>query len=72
MIFFATGRLLKSINSTAISLVPKVENPSNLREFRPISCCNTLYKCISKILAEKLKKVLPCLVGKEQTTFIQD
>ena len=50
--FFATGKLLKSINSTAISLVIKVENPSNLRESRLISCCNTLYKCISKILAE--------------------
>ena len=70
--FFAIGRLLKSSNSTAISLVPKVENPSNLREFRPISCCNTLYKCVSKILVERLQKVLSYLVGKKQTTFIQD
>ena len=69
--FFATGRLLKSINSTSLSLVPKKENPTDLRNFRPISCCNTLYKCISKILAERLKLVLPYLVGKEQTAFIK-
>ncbi|KAL0386432.1 UNVERIFIED_CONTAM: LINE-1 retrotransposable element O protein [Sesamum latifolium] len=44
MDFFATGRLLKQVNSTLISLIPKVNNPTVVAEFRPISCCNVLYK----------------------------
>ena len=47
--FFVSGRLLKEVNSTAISLIPKVPNPTQLKDFRPISCCNTIYKCIAKI-----------------------
>ncbi|KAL0455486.1 UNVERIFIED_CONTAM: hypothetical protein Slati_0887800 [Sesamum latifolium] len=42
--FFATGRLLKQVNATLLSLIPKVQNPTLVAEFRPISCCNLLYK----------------------------
>ena len=42
--FFDNGSLLREINSTAIALVPKVQNPSRVSDFRPFSCCNTLYK----------------------------
>ncbi|KAL0420558.1 UNVERIFIED_CONTAM: LINE-1 reverse transcriptase [Sesamum latifolium] len=50
MEFFETGRLLKQVNSTLISLIPKVNTPTVLAEFRPISCCNVLYKVITKHL----------------------
>ena len=68
--FFQTRRMLKEMNATSISLIPKVANPMRLIDFRPISCCNTVYKCIAKILAERIKAVLPSLVGPYQTTFI--
>ena len=42
--FFQTGSLLKEVNATIIALIPKVPNPSKLKDYRPISCCNTLYK----------------------------
>ncbi|KAL0394851.1 UNVERIFIED_CONTAM: hypothetical protein Slati_4451300 [Sesamum latifolium] len=42
--FFASGRLLKQVNATLLSLIPKVQNPTLVAEFRPISCCNVLYK----------------------------
>jgi hypothetical protein len=42
--FFQSGSLLKEFNSTIITLVPKVPNPSKVAEFRPIACCNVLYK----------------------------
>ena len=68
--FFQTRRMLKEMNATSIFLIPKVANPMRLIDFRPISCCNTVYKCIAKILAERIKAVLPSLVGPYQTTFI--
>ena len=70
--FFSSKRLLKSINSTMISLVPKVPNPSTLKEFRPISCCNILYKIISKLLAEQISGMLPLIVDLNQTAFITE
>ena len=52
--FFETGHLLREINHSAISLVPKIPNPSKMNDYRPIACCNTIYKCISKILAKRI------------------
>lgn len=68
--FFETGSLPRIINSTAISLVPKHANAIHMSHFRPISCCNVLYKCISKLLAERMRRVLPCLISKNQSAFI--
>jgi hypothetical protein len=61
--FFYTRRMLKEMNATSISLVPKVAKPTSLTDFRPISCCNTVYKCIAKILACKIKAILQSLIG---------
>ena len=69
--FFDTGRLLKELNTTVIALIPKVINPSSLHDFRPISCCSTIYKCISKVITNRLKRVLPSLIDKSQTAFIK-
>lgn len=62
-IFFSTRRLLGEVNATVISLVPKVPHLESLTQFRLISCCNVVYKIISKILANRLKIVLPDLVN---------
>lgn len=69
--FFSTGKLLKEVNITTLTLVPKKQNPSSLDDFRPISCCNFLYKCISKVIANRLKVVLPTLIDKAQAAFIR-
>jgi hypothetical protein len=58
------------MNATSISLIPKVANPMRLTDFHPISCYNTVYKCIAKILDMRIKVVLPSLVGPYQTAFI--
>ncbi|GJX69516.1 RNA-directed DNA polymerase, eukaryota, reverse transcriptase zinc-binding domain protein [Tanacetum coccineum] len=68
--FFANGKLLKEINSTIISLVLKVSTPQKVSDFRPIACCNVLYKCISKILTERIKSGLEKVVNVNQSAFI--
>ncbi|KAL0289207.1 UNVERIFIED_CONTAM: hypothetical protein Sradi_7078000 [Sesamum radiatum] len=68
--FFRTGRLLKQINTTLISLIPKVNNPTVVAEFRPISCCNVLYKAITKILVQRLRSILDTLISPSQNAFV--
>ena len=46
------------------------DNPSNLNEFRPISLVRCVYKIISKLLANKIKKVLPSLIDLNQYVFL--
>lgn len=52
--FFQQGSLPGGWNSTAITLIPKVAAPHSVRAYRPIACCNTTYKCVTKILANIL------------------
>ncbi|XP_022015024.1 uncharacterized protein LOC110914542 [Helianthus annuus] len=68
--FFDTGHLLKELNHTLIVLVPKVPSPSVVTDYRPIACCNVIYKCISKIIADRLKGVLANIVSINQSAFV--
>jgi hypothetical protein len=68
--FFLSSVLLKEVNATIITLVPKKINPSSMGDFRPISCCNVIYKCITKILSNRMLPFLGDLVGMNQSAFI--
>nr|XP_027093548.1 uncharacterized protein LOC113713943 [Coffea arabica] len=68
--FFHTSHLLKSVNHTAISLIPKILIPTSLKHYRPISLCTTVYKIIAKILANRLKQVLHACISKTQSAFV--
>ncbi|XP_062102994.1 uncharacterized protein LOC133813986 [Humulus lupulus] len=70
--FFQDGFLPKSLNETVISLIPKVADPKSASDYRPIACCNTLYKCISKLLCTRLSEVLHFLVHSNQGAFIKN
>ncbi|CAA7041572.1 unnamed protein product [Microthlaspi erraticum] len=67
--FFRHGRLLKDLNTTFIALIPKTPEACSLGDFRPISCCNLVYKIISKILANHLKPVLKGSISPNQSAF---
>ena len=51
-------RIPASFNSTFIALIPKVDNPVTLNDFRPISLCNYIYKVVTKVIAKRLKEIL--------------
>lgn len=68
--FFQNGKMLKQTNSTAITLIPKVICPQSLNDFRPISCCNVIYKMISKILSGRLRGILTDIIQLNQSAFI--
>ncbi|KAL2230743.1 UNVERIFIED_CONTAM: Transposon TX1 uncharacterized protein [Sesamum indicum] len=68
--FFSTGRLLKQVNSTLLALIPKVHTPMSVSDFRPISCCNVLYKIIAKLLVQRLSVILDKLISPCQAAFI--
>ncbi|KAJ0442264.1 putative RNA-directed DNA polymerase [Helianthus annuus] len=68
--FFEEGKLLQELNHTIIALVPKVVTPSIVMEYRPISCCNVVYKCISKIMADRIKDYLRMIVSISQSAFV--
>ena len=59
------------ISATKLVVLPKVPYPQASTDFRPISCCNTLYKCITKLLCQRIKEVLPYIIDPSQGAFIK-
>jgi hypothetical protein len=68
--FFISGRLLREVNNTFLVLIPKVQNPTSVNHFRPISLCNVVYKIIAKILVSRLRPLLHKLISPCQSAFI--
>ncbi|GKA15175.1 sodium/hydrogen exchanger 6 [Tanacetum coccineum] len=68
--FFSNGKLLKELNHTSIALIPMVTTPARINDYRPISCCNVLYKCISKIIVDRVKEGLGDIVSINQSAFV--
>eukprot|EP00253_Pinus_taeda_P011321 PITA_11321 len=66
-----SGSILKSINSTFLALIPKEENAHTPEKFRPIALWNVIYKIISKVIANRLKPILPNLISEEQSGYVE-
>lgn len=68
---FKFGFLPKGVNSTILALVPKKLESYEMRDYRPIACCNVLYKVVSKIVANRLKRLLPQIISETQSAFVK-
>jgi hypothetical protein len=64
------GPMPKDWNETCIVLIPKVQEPENMKDLRPISLCDVVYKLVSKILANRLKLILEEIISPNQSAFI--
>jgi hypothetical protein len=57
--------ILKVLNATMVTLIPKENESRTLNRYRPIALCNFVYKIISKVIANRLKPLLPTLISQE-------
>nr|GEX13007.1 RNA-directed DNA polymerase, eukaryota [Tanacetum cinerariifolium] len=70
--FFQTGSFYNGCNSSFITLIPKIPDAKLVKDFRPISLIGSLYKIITKILANRIMLVLGDLVNEVQSEFVAD
>ena len=68
---FRYGFLPKGVNSTILALIPKKLKYLEMRDYRLIACCNVLYKVVSKIIANRLKILLPRIITENQSSFVK-
>ncbi|GKV00002.1 hypothetical protein SLEP1_g12766 [Rubroshorea leprosula] len=69
--FHERGKMEKGANASFIVLIPKVENPQRIEDYRPISLIGVMYKILAKLLANRLRKVLDKIIGEQQMAFIK-
>jgi hypothetical protein len=68
--FLNGGEMPAGWNDTNVVLIPKVKDPQCLKNLRPISLCNVLYKIISKVLGARLKGILDDIISPNQSAFV--
>jgi hypothetical protein len=69
-LFFATNRMPDGVNATAIVLIPKIDQPETLKDFRPISLCTVVYKVVAKCLVNRLRPILGDIISINQSAFV--
>ena len=69
--FLKNGIINKKCNETYVCLIPKKKEVAHVSDFRPISLVTYLYKVISKVLATRLKKVLPSIINDSQIALAE-
>jgi hypothetical protein len=69
-LLFVTWSIPDGVNDTAIVLIPKVDQPETLKDFRPISLCTVIYKVIAKCMVNRLRPILGEIVSINQSAFV--
>lgn len=68
--FFDDGIMPEGVNDTTIVPIPKSNNPLSIKDYRPISLCNVIYKVISKKLVNRLRPFLDDIISEIQSPLI--
>ena len=67
---FVAGKVPKYLNKTLITLIPKCKSPETLKNYRPISLCNMVYKVVTKIIVGRIRPFLSKLISPYQFAFV--
>lgn len=65
-----TGHIHEGLARTLIVLILKNDNPTSLKEFRPISLCNVVLKVVSKVIVNRVRPHSDNIIGSLQSSFI--
>jgi hypothetical protein len=68
--FISGGEVPEGFCDSVIVLIPKIAKPKDLKNFPPISLCIVIYKIASKVLANRLKMILPSIISMQQSAFV--
>jgi hypothetical protein len=69
--FHARGKFVKNINSTFISLISKIHEAKEIKDFCSISLMGGIYKIIAKILANRMRRVMDRIISQPQNAFVK-
>ena len=69
--FFEHSRFVKSLNATFLVLVPKRRTVEDLQDLRPISLVGGVYKILTKVLANRIKRVMGLIISQSQNAFVE-
>eukprot|EP00253_Pinus_taeda_P025265 PITA_25265 len=58
------------LNATFLALIPKTEEANRPDKYRLIALCNIIYKIVSKVIATRLKPLLPLIISPEQSGLL--
>ena len=64
------GFFPEKLKATLLVLIPKVEEKMDFTQFWPISPCNVAYKMITKVSANRMRRVIHFLIGEGQSSFV--
>ena len=67
---FLEKKIPDYLNKTHIALIPKIQGPEMIANYRPISLCNTVYKIITKIIVARIRPHLDKLISPLQAAFV--
>lgn len=70
MEFFRSRKILKQLNHTIITLIPKTQREPGVGDYRPIACSNVAYKIISKIISNRLAPFMSKIISNSQSAFV--
>jgi hypothetical protein len=67
----SSGQVLLALNATFLTLIPKEEQITHPKQFRPIALCNVIYKIVTKVITRELKLILQWIISPEQSNYVE-